>query len=138
LTAPGPFAESLIFEPGIWRVTVTAYATGQAAVLQTFEITVEPAPPTDVTLVITMVGDSWVRVVSDGERAPGLGGRQLNAGETHTAQADNEMCLRAANAGALSLNMNGTDIGVLGPEGEAGSWTLRAGQAPLPAATPCE
>jgi cytoskeletal protein RodZ len=138
LTAPGPFSETLTFEPGIWRVTVTAYATGQAAVLQTFDITVEPPPPTDVTLVITMVGESWVRVVSDGERAPGYGGRQLDAGETHTVHADTEMCLRAANAGGLSLNLNGLDLGVLGAEGEAGSWTVRAGQTPLPAPTPCE
>ncbi len=137
LSSSGPFAETLDFEPGIWRVTVTAYANGQAAVLQTFDITVEPPPPTDVTLVITMVGESWVRVVSDGERAPGYGGRQLGQGETHTVHADTEMCLRAANAGGLSLNLNGADIGVLGAEGEAGSWTIRAGQAPLPAVTPC-
>ena len=138
LAQPGAFAETLTFEPGIWRVTVTAYATGQTAVLQTLELIIEPPPPTDVTLQITMVGDSWVRVVSDGARAPGYGGRQLDAGETHTVHADNEMCLRAANAGALSLNLNGTDLGILGAEGEAGSWMIRAGQAPLPAPAPCE
>ena len=138
LAEPGAFAETLTFEPGIWRVTVTAYATGQAAELQTLDLTILPPPPTDVTLEISMVGDSWVRVVSDGERAPGYAGRQLDAGETHTVYAENEMCLRAANAGALSLNLNGTDLGILGAEGEAGSWTIRAGQAPLPAPVPCE
>ena len=138
LAEPGAFAEVLTFEPGIWRVTVTAFATGQPAVLRTFDLTIEPPPPTDVTLVITMVGDSWVRVVSDGERAPGYGGRQLDAGETHTVHAENEMCLRVANAGGLSLNLNGDELGVLGAEGEASSWTIRAGQAPLPAPVPCE
>jgi hypothetical protein len=137
LSEPGPFSETLAFDPGVWRVTITSYAPGQAPVLQQLELNVEPPPPTDVTLVITMIGDSWVRAVADGEGAPGLNGRRLAEGETHTAHADTELCLRAANPAALSVNFNGTDIGALGAEGESGSWIFRAGQAPLPVPTFC-
>jgi hypothetical protein len=134
----GQFDETLSFDPGRWSVVVTAYASGQDPLTQTFEVTVNPPPPTSITLVMTLEGgDSWVRVVSDGVRHPRYGGRQLQEGETHTVEAQNQMCLRAADIGVLHLVLNGVDIGFLGEPGEAGSWLLVLNQEPVPAPAPC-
>jgi hypothetical protein len=134
----GVFDETLSFDPGRWGIVVTAYASGQDPLTETFEITVNPPPPTSITLIMTLEGgDSWVRVVSDGVRHERYGGRQLDEGETHTVTAQNEMCLRAADIGVLHLVLNGIDIGFLGEPGQPGSWLIVLGQDPVPAPAPC-
>lgn len=138
LNALGAFSETLDYEPGRWQVTVTAYASGLSSVAHEIQIEVAQPAPSGIELVISVEGrDSWVRVVADGARAPGYGSRTLRAGETHTVSAINEMCLRAGNAGALHLVMNGVDLGTLGRNGEVGSWILRPGANPEPAPAPC-
>jgi len=138
VNALGTFSETLQFEPGAWQITVVAYASGQTPVARQVTINVAPPVATSIELVISVQGrDSWVRVVADGERVQGLGGRTLRAGETHTVSALNEICLRAGNAGALFLTMNGEDLGRLGRNGAVGSWILRPGQLPEPAPAPC-
>lgn len=138
VNALGTFSETLQFDPGSWQITVAAYATGQTPVARQLTITVGEPATSGIDLVITVEGGrSWVRVVADGERIPGYGGRTLRAGETHTVSALNEMCLRAGNAGALHLTLNGEDLGRLGRSGQVGSWILRPGQSPEPAPEPC-
>jgi cytoskeletal protein RodZ len=134
----GAFSQALAFEPGRWSVVVTAFASGQDPQAETIELNVQSPAATTITLVISVENrDSWVRVVSDGERFPGYASRTLREGETHTVTADSEMCLRAGNAGALHLTLNGVDIGFLGERGEAGSWLIVLGQEPVRAPAPC-
>lgn len=138
INALGIFNESLSFEPGRWRLTITAYASGLESASQTVEITVQAPAPTGIQLLISVENrDSWVRIVADGVNVPGYAGKRLRAGEQHTVSATNEMCIRAGNAGVLHLTLNGTDIGFLGALGEVGNWIIRVGQNPEPTATPC-
>ncbi len=138
INALGTFDQTLSFDPGRWSVVVTSYASGQDPVSNTIELTVQPPPATSIELLISVEGgESWVRVVSDGERLQGYGSRTLRAGQTHTVNALNEMCLRAGNAGALHLTLNGVDIGFLGANGDVGSWLIVLGQNPVPASAPC-
>ena len=138
INALGVFNQTLRFDPGRWSVVITSFASGQDPVTSTMELTVQPPPASSITLVISVEGRaSWVRVVADGERLEGYGSRTMRAGETHTVNAASEMCLRAGNAGALHLTLNGVDIGFLGENGEVGSWLIVLGQNPIPAPAPC-
>jgi cytoskeletal protein RodZ len=133
----GSFAATLSFPIGRWQVTVTTHGIGVASVSETRVVTVSPPVASGgLTLVISVLGsNSWVRLLTDGTRAGSYG--TLHVGDTRTATAVNEICIRTGNAGALHLNLNGLDIGLLGRAGQVGSWVIRPGQGPVPADTPC-
>jgi Domain of unknown function (DUF4115) len=65
----------------------------------------------------------WVRVLVDGERVIE---RELAAGTRIPLQADRAIVIRAGDAGALRLTLNGTDRGLLGREGEIVTRTFTA------------
>ena len=50
-----------------------------------------------------------------------------------TATAQNEFCVRAGNAGALRLTLNGVQLDALGANGEVGSWIINGVDPPTPA-----
>jgi cytoskeletal protein RodZ len=127
--ALGAFSETLRFDPGRWQIMVASYSSGQTPVARQVEVIVQPISASGIELVISVQGRrSWVRIVADGERIEGYGNRTLRPGETHTVTALDEMCLRTGNAGALRLTLNGEDLGVLGRNGQTGSWIIRPGQ----------
>jgi hypothetical protein len=139
ITVPaGSFSEPLTFPIGHWRVTVTSYATGIAPVAQSVELTVLPPPVTLNHLDILVAGRSTsLKVDADGIPVPEINGITVNDQETYSATAASEFCVRAGNPGVISLTLNGTPLGLLGPKGVAGSWIIKPGQPPQPAATPC-
>ena len=65
----------------------------------------------------------WVRVLVDGERVIE---RELAPGTRIPLQADRAIVIRAGDAGALRLTLNGTDRGLLGREGEIVTRTFTA------------
>ena len=133
----GAFSATLTYPLGRWQVTVTAFGIG-GPISQTRTITASVPVAGTMTVLITIDGhDSWVKLVADGVKVPGYGSRTMHAGETVTVTAVNEICVRAGNAGALRLTVNGLDVGVLGTNGQVGSWVIRPGQQPEPSATSC-
>lgn len=131
LTVPpgGTFSEDLNLLPGEWSVTVTASSAGLAPKTETRTVTV--AQPQGLQLEIEVLRrESWLRVMADGEVVSGYGGRTVEAGETHTFTATDEIWLRAGNAGVLRITLNGQDLGLLGKGGEVGNWYFRPGQPP--------
>jgi cytoskeletal protein RodZ len=132
----GSFAVTLSFPIGRWELTITSHGIGVSPVVETRTITVSPPFASGLTLGISVQGsNSWVRLLADGVRVGGYG--TLHVGDIRTATAVNEICLRAGNAGALHLTLNGLDIGLLGRAGQVGSWLIRPGQGPVPADVPC-
>jgi cytoskeletal protein RodZ len=134
----GSFTQSLVFPVGQWRVTVTSYATGLVPVAQDVEIVVEPPPVVVHHLSILVAGrTTTLKVDADGVVVPGLEGVEVSEGQTFQVTASSEFCIRTQNAGVISLTLDATAVGLLGTKGESGSWTLRPGQTPQPASTPC-
>ena len=71
--------------------------------------------PQTVTVLLTATRDCWVTATADGERAIF---RLLRAGDRETLRGDREVVIRAGDAGALALTINGRDSGLFGSPGE--------------------
>jgi hypothetical protein len=97
------------------------------------DITVLPGAPITLELAIQVIGrQSWLRVFADGERVHQGTVRQ---GETLEFTALEQFCVRAGNAGALTVNFNEEPFGILGGGGEVGTWLFTPG-ATEPQAAP--
>ena len=83
------------------------------------------APPRSEILAVRRV---WVRIVVDGVKTTE---RELQAGERVSLPAGGAVAIRAGNAGALQVTINGEDRGVLGAEGEVVTRTLRIPAPPV-------
>jgi len=138
ITVPisGTFSRALELDPGRWRLTVTAHATGRSPVSEVRTVTVEGtalAPEGAITLVIEgRGGSSWMRIVVDGERLRprDWGGPTLRNGETATITAEREIWIRTGNAGRVHITLNGRDLGTLGSRGQVGNWIITPGSDP--------
>lgn len=84
----------------------------------------DPGPPPSEIVALERV---WVRVVVDGTREVE---RELEAGERVPLAAGRTSVVRAGNAGAVRVTINGEDRGTLGPEGEPITRTLRPPAVP--------
>ncbi len=94
------------------------------------------APPTNAASVhveMTAVDTCWARVTGDGKL---LFVGTLAAGETRVFEAAAVMTMRAGNAGALALKLNGTALAPLGPVGRIASVTLTPAGAQVRAPSP--
>ena len=85
----------------------------------------EVAPPRSEILAVRRV---WVRIVVDGVKTTE---RELQAGERVPLPPGNAASIRAGNAGALQVTINGEDRGLLGAEGEVVTRTLRIPAPPV-------
>jgi nitrogen fixation protein FixH len=139
ITVPigGTFSQTIELDPGRWRLTVTAHATGRPPVSEIRLVTVEGSASGPVEGEITLViegrgGSSWMRIVVDGER---LGPRQwggptLRNGATATITAEREIWFRTGNAGNVHITLNGEELGALGRRGQVGNWIITPGNEP--------
>ncbi len=81
----------------------------------------------ELLLQINAHSTVWISVITDGgQKWQGT----LQANETRQVQAVESIRLTAGNAGGLSLNLNGKDIGAMGGEGEVKTITLMARALP--------
>jgi hypothetical protein len=138
ITVPstGSFSEEMTFPIGQWELTITSFGVGVAPVSETRTITVQPAPAAGINLIITInARESWLRARADGQRVRDLG--TLQSGETRTITATQEICIRAGRPGVVGVNLNGFDLGNLGSGGQAGSWLIVLGGAPVPTDDQC-
>jgi cytoskeletal protein RodZ len=137
ITVPsGSFTQSLTFPVGTWRLTITSGATGLAPVSQSLQIVVQPPAVPIIHLSILVAGkQTTLKVNADGVTVPELDGITVTDGQTYTATASSEFCVRSTNANKLSLTLDGTPLGLL--SGQAGSWIIKPGQPPEPAPSPC-
>jgi cytoskeletal protein RodZ len=136
--ASGTFSQSLLFPTGQWQITVTSYATGLAPLAQNVQILVQAPPVTLHQLDVFVSGvKETLKVTADGVMVPGLDGGPVNYQDHYTATAVNEFCVKTNNGGAISVTVDGTELGLIGTKGVGGSWIIIPGQTPQPASTPC-
>lgn len=89
------------------------------------QLAVQEASPQSAPLVLSVhaTADSWISVIGDG--AP-LGEFQMHSGESHRFQAEKSLTLKAGNAGAIDLSLNGKRQPKLGKDQEVKSATFSA------------
>lgn len=115
----GAFAGTLSLAPGTWDVTVGS-ATGPA---QTRRVTVAPEPGLRATLQIEG-GDSYLELEQDGEPVAGISGGIGSAGDDIDLAAERTLRVRAGNAGAVRLTVNGISLGAMGGNGAVVEWQI--------------
>ena len=94
----------------------------------------EPEPSTaKIQADLTATEACWVRIVADGK--PVFAG-VLPAGESKSITADSVATVRAGNAAALSIKLNGKEIPSIGPKGQIRVVTLTPAGAQVRAPTP--
>jgi hypothetical protein len=135
LGTAGAFNETLNFEPGRWQLTIVSYATDQVPVARQVTIVVRAPGPVTHHLQVTIENSAtFLRVLADRTRVEN-GNRGV--GFSHTYDATNEFCVRTDNAGSVHLVLDALDLGLLGAEGNSGSWIVKSGLAPVRAPRPC-
>jgi hypothetical protein len=88
----------------------------------------EPANPSAAAVSeLRTTGPVWVRVVADGERVVE---RELPANTRVPLTAQKTIVIRAGNAGAVRVTLEGRDQGPLGPEGTVVTRTFSVAQTP--------
>lgn len=85
-----------------------------------------PATGAAVHVLVAASDACWTRITVDGKV---LFTGMLNAGETREVNAASVVDLRAGNAGALALKLNGMDVPPLGPKGQIRSVILNSSGA---------
>lgn len=84
--------------------------------------TVEPTPtptavdPAEVTVVMKATGPCWVSVTAASGES--LMQNTLQAGSEYTFVDPNQITIRLGNAGAVTLTVNGVELGYLGEDGQ--------------------
>jgi len=117
--AAGAFAATLDLSPGTWEVGVTP--DGGEVVAR--RVVVEP--PGDLTGTITVDGgDSYLEVDQDGEPIPNVSGTVVTEGTSIELAATGNLRVRAGNAGAVQLTLNGLTIGAMGGGGQVVEWRI--------------
>lgn len=115
----GAFNGTLPLAAGAWDVTVAA-DTGEPV---TRRVTVGPAEGLAGALRLEG-GDSYLEVDADGAPVAGVSGTIAAAGDRIDLTATRELRIRAGNAGAVRVTINGIDIGTMGPAGAVVEWRI--------------
>lgn len=107
-----------------WRAAPTESSATRtdAAVAPPAAVSSQPVAPEGPRTEIMALRRVWVRVTVDGTREVE---RELNANERIPLGAGRTIVIRAGNAGAIRLTINGEDRGTLGPEGEVMTRTVK-------------
>jgi Domain of unknown function (DUF4115) len=82
-----------------------------------------PVPARALNVELTTLRPVWTRVTVDDRRVIE---RELAAGQRIPLGADRSIVIRAGDAGAVRLTVDGKDLGVLGRDGQIGTRTLTA------------
>jgi cytoskeletal protein RodZ len=117
--AAGAFSGSLALSPGTWDVAVTAMGAEPV----TRRVTVQPAAGLSGTLRLEG-GQSYLEIDQDGAPMTSVSGSIADAGESVTLAATRELRIRAGNAGAIRLTINGITIGAMGSDGSVVEWRI--------------
>jgi outer membrane biosynthesis protein TonB len=110
--------QSFFSEPAVQRVAATSNATPVSQTAQPAAPTVTTVPPAPAGGRVNIQASelTWVSL-RNGAGAPMLA-RVFKAGDTQSFDMLNGATLRIGNAGGLTVSLNGTPLGPIGPRGQ--------------------
>jgi cytoskeletal protein RodZ len=121
--ASGAFTGELSLRAGTWDITLSV--EGSDPVVR--RVRIAPAEAIRATLRV-VDADSYLEVEEDGTPVPDVSGGIASDGDSVTLEADEELRIRAGNAGAVRLVVNGIGLGAMGEDGAVVEWRIRPGQ----------
>jgi cytoskeletal protein RodZ len=116
--AEGAFNGELRLRPGVWRVSV---ATGGADPV-TRRVNVASGDGLRATLRLD--AESYLEADEDGTPVAGVSGAIAAPGDRVDLRANDELRIRAGNAGAVRLTINGIGIAAMGADGAVVEWRI--------------
>lgn len=119
IDAAGVFSGSLSLAPGTWDVTAAPTAGDPV----TRRVTIQPAAGLSGTLRLEG-GQSYLDLDQDGAPVAGVSGSIADDGDSITLSATQTLRIRAGNAGATRLTINGISVGAMGPAGSVVEWQI--------------
>lgn len=118
--ADGTFSGELPLAPGTWDI---AFAAGEGGATETRRVVV--APPAGLSGRLEVSGGiSYLEVEEDGVRKAEVSHRNVPAGTAADLGAQRTIRIRAGNAAAVRININGVEIGAMGGSGAVVEWRI--------------
>jgi hypothetical protein len=120
VAADGSFSATLSLAPGSWELTV-ASGDGVNSVVRNLSV----APGEGLSGSAGVAGGaSYLEVQEDGKRKSGVYGSIVADGKSVPLKADKRIRVRAGNAGAVQVTINGIDLGKMGGSGAVVEWNI--------------
>ncbi|MDP9273635.1 MAG: helix-turn-helix domain-containing protein [Chloroflexota bacterium] len=130
----GAFSTTMSLPAGDWDLTLVAGAPGASPAPSvaspapsgsvTRRITVRPPVGLTGTIVVARSA-SYLLVLQDGVPLAGVSGHVIAAGRTIALSARSAITVRAGNAAAVSISIDGISLGTMGGSGEVIEWRIR-------------
>jgi cytoskeletal protein RodZ len=117
--AAGAFTGSMSLATGGWDLTIVT--DGVDPVVR--RVTVIPGEGLSGSIRVTG-GDSYLEVEEDGTPIAGVSGGIVADGESVELAATDDLRIRAGNAGAVRITLNGITIGEMGGDGAVVEWRI--------------
>ncbi len=119
----GAFAGEVGLRSGTWDITIGT--EGAEPIVRRVRVT----PGEGIRATLRVVdADSYLEVTEDGTPVEGVSGGIASDGDSFTLDADDELRIRAGNAGAVRLVVNGIGLGAMGADGAVVEWRIRPGE----------
>jgi cytoskeletal protein RodZ len=117
----GRFSGEVRLTPGTWDLVITPAGDGMTPVTRRVTVT-RPAGLTGTLRIVD--AQSYLEVDEDGTPVSGVSGGISDAGETVSLAAEGELRIRAGNAAAVHVTLNGVDLGAMGASGAVIEWRI--------------
>ena len=116
----GTFSVNLALAPGSWDLTVAAAGSATPG---TRRVVVKPAAGLTGTLQVAG-SPSYIELLQDNVPESSVSGRVVKPPKVVSLKANGSIMVRAGNAGAVSLTIDGVPVGVMGGPGEVVTWQI--------------
>ena len=119
----GAFAGEISLRPGTWDVRLSV--EGADPVVRRVQV----QPGAGLRATVRLVdGDSYLELEEDGAPVTGVSGTIAADGDRISLEADDDLRIRAGNAGAVRVVVNGVQLGAMGADGAVVEWRIRRGR----------
>jgi cytoskeletal protein RodZ len=115
----GAFSGELSLLAGTWDMIVSSEGTEPV----TRRVVVEPPAGLHGSLAV-VGGDSYLEVEMDGTPVANVSGTIAEEGARVTLAANDAIRVRAGNAGAVRMTLNGISLGAIGEDGQVIEWRI--------------
>jgi cytoskeletal protein RodZ len=115
----GAFEGTLRLAPGTWELEVTV--DGADPIVRTVTVAASDGLSGRIRVVDA---DSYLELDEDGTAVQGVSGSIVSDGDRIGFEADDEVRVRAGNAAAIRLTVNGINLGAMGASGAVVEWRI--------------